>query len=148
MVTINFTNYTAYKLKEYQEIYQKIASYALKVFNKKGRYEVACTFVSKNKIHEINNTYRHIDRVTDVISFENGDDIPYDGIIALGDLFICPARAKRQAKDYGHSLYREMCFLFTHGMLHLLGMDHLTPEQEKEMFAMQDKILEHFKIRR
>lgn len=148
MLTINYTNLTSYDVKELKDIYQQIAEYALKLFKYKGTYEVSCTFVSKNKIHEINKTYRHIDRVTDVISFENGNDEIEESFTALGDLFICPFKAKKQAKEYGHSFYREMCFLFTHGMLHLLGFDHLTKEQEQEMFSMQDKILNHFKIER
>lgn len=148
MIQINYNNQTSYKLNDLKEMYSKIATYALKQFDYKGKYEVSCTFVSKNVIHEINNTYRHVDRVTDVISFENGDDDIVDGFIALGDLFICPFKAKKQAKEYGHSFYREMCFLFTHGMLHLLHMDHQNEKEEKEMFAMQDKILNHFNITR
>ena len=58
------------------------------------------------------------------------------------------ANAKKQAEEYGHSLRREMCFLFTHGILHLLGYDHMTDEQEKEMFGLQDKILGALNIER
>ena len=98
-------------------------------------------------IKEINSTYRHIDKVTDVISFENDEGFEkYDGFIVLGDLFICVSKAKSQAKNYGHSMYREVCFLFTHGLLHLLKMDHLNKEDEEKMIAMQNEIMDHFKI--
>jgi len=147
MLQINFQNQTSYDMKAYEEDFYKIAKYTLKEFNMKGNVEVSVTFVSKNTIHEINKTYRHIDRVTDVISFENDEGFEeYDGFVTLGDLFICVSKAKMQAKEYGHSMYREVCFLFTHGLLHLLKMDHIEKEDEVKMFAMQDKIMDHFKI--
>lgn len=126
----------------------KIAEYTLKEkFHIKENVELSVNIVSKNKIRDINYTYRHIGKVTDVISFEENETlICNDGWITLGDLFICMAKAKSQAKEYGHSVKREVCFLFTHGLLHLLKMDHLTPEDEKEMIAMQNKIMNHFQI--
>ena len=147
MLQINFQNQTSYKMSDYYEVFNKIARYTLKKFNMKGNIELSCTFVSKNTIQEINNTYRHIDKVTDVISFENDEGFEkYDGFTVLGDLFICVSRAKSQAKNYGHSMYREVCFLFTHGLLHLLKMDHLNKEDEEKMIAMQNEIMDHFKI--
>ena len=126
MLQINYQNQTSYKMSDYYDVFNKIARYTLKKFNMKGNIELSCTFVSKNTIKEINSTYRHIDKVTDVISFENDEGFEkYDGFIVFGDLFICVSRAKSQAKNYGHSMYREVCFLFTHGLLHLLKMDHL-----------------------
>ena len=147
MLQINFQNQTSYKMSDYYEVFNKIARYTLKKFNMKGNIELSCTFVSKNTIQEINSTYRHIDKVTDVISFENDEGFEkYDGFTVLGDLFICVSRAKSQAKNYGHSMYREVCFLFTHGLLHLLKMDHLNKEDEEKMIAMQNEIMDHFKI--
>lgn len=147
MLQINFQNQTSYKMSDYYEVFNKIARYTLKKFNMKGNIELSCTFVSKNTIKEINSTYRHIDKVTDVISFENDEGFEkYDGFTVLGDLFICVSRAKSQAKNYGHSMYREVCFLFTHGLLHLLKMDHLNKEDEEKMIAMQNEIMNHFKI--
>lgn len=149
MVQINYTNLTKNKLDEYLPIFKKIANYTLKQFNMKGRFELSVTFVSKNMIRKISNDYRNIDRVTDVISFENDVGFEkYDGFITLGDLFICVHKAKMQAKTYGHSQHREMCFLFTHGLLHLLKMDHLNKEDEEKMFKMQDDIMNHFNIKR
>ena len=147
MLQINFQNQTSYKMSDYYEVFNKIARYTLKKFNMKGNIELSCTFVSKNTIQEINSTYRHIDKVTDVISFENDEGFEkYDGFTVLGDLFICFSRDKSQAKNYGHSMYREVCFLFTHGLLHLLKMDHLNKEDEEKMIAMQNEIMDHFKI--
>lgn len=147
MIQINYQNQTHYKMEEYVEIFKEIAKYTLKQFNMKGNIELSVTLVSKNKIREINNTYRHIDKVTDVISFENDEGFEiFDGFITLGDLFICVNQAKIQAKRYGHSMYREVCFLFTHGLLHLLKMDHMNKEDEVKMFEKQDKIMNHFKI--
>ena len=147
MLQINYQNQTSYKMSNYYDVFNKIARYTLQKFNMKGNIELSCTFVSKNTIKEINNTYRHIDKVTDVISFENDEGFEkYDGFIVLGDLFICVSKAKSQAKNYGHSMYREVCFLFTHGLLHLLKMDHLNKEDEEKMIAIQNEIMDHFKI--
>lgn len=147
MIQINFNNQTIYDLKTYQEDFLQIARYTLKQFPLRGNIELSVTFVSKNVIRDMNKTYRHIDKVTDVISFENDEGFEkVDGFITLGDIFICVSRAKTQAKKYGHSMYREVCFLFTHGLLHLLKMDHINPEDEVKMFAMQEKIMNHFKI--
>ena len=147
MLQINYTNSTIYDMDEYLEVFKKIAKYTLKKFSMKGNIELSVNLVSKNVIREINKTYRHIDKVTDVISFENDEGFEvYDGFITLGDLFICVSKAKFQAKNYGHSMYREVCFLFTHGLLHLLKMDHLTKEDEEEMIIMQNEIMDHFKI--
>ena len=147
MVQINFQNHTSYQLAEYIDTFKKIARYTLKEFSLTGNIELSVTFVSKNKIKEINKKYRHIDKVTDVISFENDEGFEvYDGFITLGDIFICVNKAKMQAKTYGHSMYREVCFLFTHGLLHLLKMDHMNEKDAKEMEELQDKIMDHFKI--
>ena len=124
---------------------------ALKTLDIEDDVEVSCVLVDDERIHEINREYRHIDRSTDVISFamEDNDQFYVEGMPrTLGDIFISVDHAKKQAEEYGHSLRREMCFLFTHGILHLLGYDHMTDEQEKEMFGLQDKILGALNIER
>ena len=81
---------------------------------------------------------------SDVISFallDSGDNKEYDGYIELGDIFINRNRVLSQAKEYGHSTKREFVFLFIHGLLHLLGYDHMKPKDEKIMFALQKKII-------
>ena len=107
-------------------------------------------FIDNDKIHEINKNYRQIDRPTDVISFAFEDDFEGESKIVLskdlprdlGEIFICSDVCIAQAKEYNHSLKREMTFLFTHGLLHLLGYDHMVKEDEEEMFKLQDEIME------
>ena len=101
-------------------------------------------FVTSEKIHEINKEYRNVDRVTDVISFALGDEKEepsYTDKNVLGDIYISVDKAIEQSKDYGHSLIRELCFLSIHGLLHLLGYDHIEKEDEKVMFDKQEMIL-------
>lgn len=106
-------------------------------------------FVDSNTIHEINKNYRNVDRVTDVISFalEDNETIKLDHRV-LGDIYICIERAEEQAKEYGHSFLRELSFLTIHGLLHLLGYDHMEQEEEKIMFQKQEDILNEFGITR
>lgn len=93
-------------------------------------------------VHELNRTYRGVDKTTDVLSFsqregENPDD--WDNL--LGDVIISVDQAKRQATDYGHSMAREVGFLTVHGVLHLLGWDHEDPEDERRMMGKTEDIL-------
>lgn len=103
-------------------------------------------FVTPLMIHEMNRDYRGIDRPTDVISFALLDSEDtyevMEGEEELGDIFINTEAIVSQAAEYGHTLRREVCFLFTHGLLHLLGYDHMTPDDEAAMFQLQDVILD------
>jgi probable rRNA maturation factor len=99
--------------------------------------------VTNAEIHRLNNQYRHIDKPTDVISFENND-----GMGELGDIFISIDKAKEQAAEYGHSFERELGFLACHGFLHCNGYDHQNGMDEKAMFALQDEILEKIHLTR
>ena len=135
----------------YEQDFTAIIEQALQSLGIEDDVEVSCVLVDDDRIHEINREYRHIDRSTDVISFamEDNDQFYVEGMPrTLGDIFISVDHAKKQAEEYGHSLRREMCFLFTHGILHLLSYDHMTDEQEKEMFGLQDKILGALSIER
>jgi probable rRNA maturation factor len=107
-------------------------------------------FVTEDEIHNINKEYRNIDRVTDVISFafEDNDDIVYNDLRVLGDIYICIKRMRDQAIEYGHSEKRELSFLAVHGLLHLLGYDHMEKEDEKIMFDLQELILNGENIKR
>ena len=114
---------------------------------------MSVTIVDLDTIHEINKTYRNIDRPTDVISFAFLDSLdikPIRGIpTLLGDIYICKEIALSQKEEYGHSLRRELAFLFTHGLLHLFGYDHVnSDEEEKIMFTLQDEILNEVEIKR
>ena len=107
-------------------------------------------FMNDEEIHEMNREYRGVDRVTDVISFafEDNNDLVYNDIRMLGDIFICIPQMKRQAVEYGHSEKRELAFLAVHGILHLLGYDHMNEKDEKVMFALQELILDGQNIKR
>ena len=107
-------------------------------------------FVNEEEIHQMNKEYRGVDRITDVISFafEDNANIRYNGIRMLGDIYICIPQMKRQALAYGHSEKRELSFLTVHGLLHLLGYDHMEEDMEKEMFELQELILDEENITR
>ena len=107
-------------------------------------------FVTKEEIHELNKQYRGVDRVTDVISFalEDAHDVSLSDIRVLGDIYICIDRMKEQAIEYNHSETRELSFLTVHGLLHLLGYDHQTKEDEEVMINLQRKILSDLNINR
>ena len=106
--------------------------------------------VDEDEIHELNKKYRGIDKKTDVISFalEDNNSIKNPVVRVLGDIYICVPVAYWQAENYGHSRIREICFLATHGILHLLGYDHMTSEDEKVMFDLQERILDSYGIKR
>ena len=105
--------------------------------------------VNNDYIHKLNKEYRNIDRETDVITFALEDDKTFNpDIRILGDVYISIDKAKSQSEAYGHSLLRELCFLAVHGMLHLLGYDHMNKEDEKIMFTLQEEILNEMEIKR
>lgn len=105
--------------------------------------EVSVTLVDNAAIHTLNREQRGVDRPTDVLSFPLFDEDYGDGeYCLLGDIVLSMERASEQAKEYGHSLEREVAFLTVHSMLHLLGYDHETSEEdEKDMFRRQEEIL-------
>ena len=104
--------------------------------------------VDNKYIHQLNKEYRGIDKETDVISFaleDNIDEIKLDFRV-LGDIYISVDKARKQAKEFGHSFLRELSFLTIHGLLHLLGYDHMTKEEEEVMFKKQEQLLSEFGI--
>lgn len=115
---------------------------------------VSINFVSDEEIQKLNREFRNIDKVTDVLSFPNLNKTPNEklkkfrkladfdtNLLFLGDIVISKKVAKKQAREYEHSLKREVCFLALHGFLHLLGFDHIKEEDEKIMTKLQNKIL-------
>lgn len=134
--------------ESYENFYLELMDVTFKKLNIKCDPIVSVSIVDNRYIHKINKKYRHIDRPTDVISFafldgENDRDkiLFSKGPVALGDIYISLEKAKEQAIEYGHSLHRELSFLFVHGLLHLLGYDHMNEIEEKEMFQLQEEIL-------
>ena len=113
--------------------------------------EFSVSFVDREEIKELNSTYRGVDKVTDVLSFpqfEDFSDLPEDQIICLGDIVICEDRAKEQAEEFGHSYEREIIYLFTHSVLHLLGYDHMDEEEKAEMREREEEVLTELKLKR
>ena len=100
-------------------------------------------FVDNEKIKYLNKEYRGIDKVTDVISFafEDNESLCYNNTRFLGEIYISIPKMIEQANEYGHSEERELAFLTIHGLLHLLGYDHMTKEDEKIMFGLQELLL-------
>lgn len=113
--------------------------------------EISLSFVDEEEIRAINKDFRNNDSVTDVLSFPQFDD--FEDInelenIFLGDVVICSARAKQQAQEYGHSIEREMVYLFVHSMFHLLGYDHMEDEDKAEMRKAEEEIMTSLEIER
>lgn len=128
---------------------KNLLDYALK-YKDLENVEFNIIFVDGETIRNINKEYRNIDRETDVISFalEDNEDIKFEFGRLLGDIYISIPRMKQQAKEYGHSEKRELSFLIIHGLLHLLGYDHMTKEEEEIMFKEQELILDGYGIKR
>ena len=147
MNEITITNETDEYVDE--TLLNKVADYAMKSEDVNNGV-VNIIIVDNKKIREINKKYRGIDRETDVISFALEDDDTFIElpIRVLGDIYISIDKVKVQASEYGHSEKREICFLVVHGILHLLGYDHMNTSDEKVMFSKQDKILDELDIRR
>ncbi len=128
--------------KKEEKLIKKAINTVLKAENFGRGAEVSVTVVDDESIHVMNRESRGVDRPTDVLSFPVFDDDFGVGLAVLGDIVISYETAVRQAKEYGHSVEREIAFLTVHSMLHLLGYDHETsPEDEKEMFTRQEEIL-------
>ena len=159
-MTIYFTNVGIHKFT-----IKRLLEGALKYLGQPSRdVEMSLSIVSPEEIQQLNEQFRGVDAVTDVLSFPTVDNPTRGalnvksfspdavnertGKLNIGDVIICLERAKEQANDYGHSLKRELCFLSLHGMLHLLGYDHVEPQDEQQMNALQEEILTKMRITR
>ncbi len=142
-----------------EELLQKMteaAEYAVESENMhnldKKRCEISVTFVDLDEIHELNKQYRGVDKPTDVLSFPQFDDleeeIPEVCEICLGDVVICEQKAREQAEQFGHSFERELVYLFTHSVLHLLGYDHMEDDEKKAMREREEEIMKQIGLMR
>lgn len=136
---INIQNY--FNEVQYNDIIEQVGKHASNILSLQDK-EITVVFVSNNSITELNNTYRNKNYPTDVLTFPN------DELNQLGDIIISIEKTEEQSKEYGHSFNRELGFLFCHGILHTLGYDHQTKEQEEEMTSLQEKILRKAKLYR
>lgn len=145
---IGLFNETEKNLDEEMALMKKVLKHGLEKLNLK-KVEFNVIIVDNEYIHRLNRDYRHIDRETDVITFALEDDKtfnPKERI--LGDVYISIDKAISQSIEYGHSLNRELCFLAVHGLLHLLGYDHMNEVDEKVMFGLQGEILDEMGIKK
>lgn len=126
---------------------EDVLNFTFKKLNIENK-SVSVILVDENYIKEINRMYRDKDAVTDVISFAFLDSKDLEEEILLGDIYICVPRMKKQALEFGHSEKRELSFLAIHGLLHLLGYDHMNKNDEEVMFGLQEEILSELKIER
>ena len=145
---IELFNETDENLEEYINTIKEVLVHGLDKL-KIGDVTFNIIFVNNDYIHELNKNYRNIDRETDVITFALEDDKtfnPEERI--LGDVYISIDKAKSQSEEYGHSLKRELCFLAVHGMLHLLGYDHMEDDERVIMEGRQDDIMSNLGVLR
>ncbi|AYA77068.1 rRNA maturation RNase YbeY [Bacillus sp. Y1] len=154
-LSIDFLDETNEMTEEAIEQIEGVLNSAQKKLQITEPCELSVTFVDNDRIQEINREYRGKDKPTDVISFaleELGEgEIQISGANmprVLGDIIISTDKAREQATDYGHSVERELGFLAVHGFLHLLGYDHETEAEEKEMFDLQRSILDEYGLGR
>ncbi|TAA68347.1 rRNA maturation RNase YbeY [Planococcus salinarum] len=154
MLTIDFMDETESLKETDMQFVERILQHAAKE-EKIEDAELSVSFVTNDKIREINREYRDKDQPTDVISFAMEEQGEGEVVIqdsgeprVLGDIIISLDRTREQAADYGHSFERELGFLAVHGFLHLMGYDHMNEEDEKNMFAKQDVILSSLGITR
>ena len=149
-MTIDIDNRTNFVWGEkWEEIIKKAVRTSLEVENFFILCEISVSIVTNEEIQAINREFRNIDKATDVLSFpqltfEEGEiaDVNEKNEIVLGDIIISIDKAQQQAEEYEHSLEREVAFLTIHSMLHLMGYDHMEPEEEKEMIQKQKLILQ------
>ncbi len=142
--------------EEILQAVQKVGEYILEYENMEGDFEISLTFVDDEEIQNLNRDYRQKDVPTDVLSFpmleiedfDNLEDLAQFGPILLGDIIISMPTAQNQAKEYGHSIKREIAFLVCHSILHLLGYDHIDEDERKEMEQMQTDIMNAVNITR
>jgi probable rRNA maturation factor len=158
MMTVFFENkQRRYDVDEIQKLIESVVDTSLKVENIDAKCQVSIMLVDDIEIREINCKYRGIDRATDVLSFpmlekkdyKNIDNMDLDtGELVLGDIVISLNRADEQSKEYGHSFDREVAYLTSHGMLHLLGYDHEDEDERKVMRDKEEKILGFLNLNR
>ncbi|WP_276789601.1 rRNA maturation RNase YbeY [Veillonella magna] len=127
-----------------EAVIRRVCDEVGRVYGPEEPWEMSVLLCDNKRIHELNREYRHIDRPTDVLSFalNEGDEVNGEAESQLlGDLVISLERTAEQAKEYGHPFERELAYLTVHGCLHILGYDHMTEEDKKEMRTEEEFIL-------
>lgn len=133
---------------------EEVCAYAAHDELKHNDFELTVTITDNEQIHQLNREYRGVDSATDVLSFPLWDRSeepfinPENNCIMLGDIIISLERAREQAEEYGHSIKRECSYLCVHGVMHLLGYDHIEEADKKVMRAREEEILTQLKLTR
>jgi len=144
-ININYEN-EAFVNADYEKVIERVCQEAAIVYGLGANAEISILLCHNEYIHQLNKQYRQIDRPTDVLSFalNEGQDVDYDGPDAnlLGDIIISLEKVDEQAAEYGHSRERELAYLTIHGMLHILGYDHMEPDDKAEMRHEEEFILQ------
>lgn len=130
----------------YKESIRVAISMCLQMENVNDNVEISISFVTNNEIKELNRTYRNVDKETDVLSFPMDDEEEEDGTIILGDIVISSEKIIEQAKEYGHSIEREMIYLVVHSMFHLLGYDHIKENKKDVMRGKEKEVMKKIKL--
>lgn len=149
--TITYEN-PIYQCDEYETVIIKVCNEVAQVYGLTEDQEISILLCHNEYIHQLNKSYRHIDRPTDVLSFalNEGEESDYDGPDKnlLGDIVISLEKVEEQSKEFGHSFNRELAYLTVHGMLHILGYDHMTDEDKLEMRKEEEFVLNRLGILR
>lgn len=144
-ININYEQ-EEFQNKEYEQVIERVCEEAALVYGLGPNAEISILLCHNDYIHDLNKQYRNIDRATDVLSFalNEGDDEDYNGpdTDLLGDIIISLEKVQEQADEFGHSFERELAYLTIHGMLHILGYDHMTAEDKAEMRKEEEFILQ------
>lgn len=160
MIEVKYKNTS--KMPREEKLVKKIVENVLKEENINVLYEVYILFTNNDRIQEINREHRQIDKPTDVLSFPMYDKEEIDGYrkidkeenskevhpIILGDIIISVEKVAEQANEYGHTYDRELAYLVVHGMLHILGYDHINANDKKKMRQKEEEILQKLNILR
>lgn len=156
-------NYDREINEKQKEVFERIFNHALKLEGQVyPKLSINLSFLDREDMHELNLQTRNVDRATDVLSYPlllgesnifDDKHFPYDvnydtGELCVGDIVICEDVALEQSKEYGHSYERELFYLFTHGVLHVLGYDHMVEEEKVVMRAREEEILNFMGIGR
>jgi len=131
-----------------KELFEEIIRKTLVYENREGSYGVSLSLVTAEEIRELNQQYRQKDKTTDVLSFPMEEEFQPEKVKVLGDIVISTEAVIEQAKEYDHSIEREIAYLFIHGLLHLLGYDHLESEGKENMRKVEEEILTQLEITR
>ena len=137
----------------------RLADAVYKVLGQNEQLFAELSFVLEDEIRALNSNFRNIDKVTDVLSFPSLDGIrgkvinkknfpldTYENGVLIGSIAVCTEKAKQQAEEYGHTVERELTYLICHGLLHLMGYDHLTDEDKAQMRALEEEIMNEIKV--